>query len=105
MIFDMGDFTLRLEAEDYSRPVPHEVVDLNVTNMTHVCRASLLPIDMPVLGDGVFLWGEPVLRKYYTSYNLDAQQVGFAPSRQPGEPNQKGWDHETAADEATQINI
>jgi len=98
MIFDMGDFTIRLEAADYTRPLPQQIADANDTNTMHtVCRASLLPIDMPPLGDRVFLWGEPVLRKYYTSYNLDTQQVGFAPSRQPGESSDSAWEEEATA--------
>jgi len=81
LTFDLGDFEVVIEASDYSRPVPTQVKGFNSTepNVTHeVCRASLLPIDMPPLGDMVFVWGEPILKKYYTSYDLASQKVGFA---------------------------
>ena len=33
------------------------------------CRSLLLPVDLkPPLGPLVFIWGEPVLRRYYTVY-------------------------------------
>jgi len=81
IVFDMGDFEVVLEASDYSRPVPTDVegFDDDEPNVTHsVCRASLLPINMPAIGNTTFVWGEPVLRKYYTSYDLDGERVGFA---------------------------
>jgi len=82
LFFDVLDgFSVQLEAEDYSRPTPNAVPGEN--NVTHlVCRASLLPIEMPALGKKVFLWGEPVLQKYYTSYDSKWQRVGFALARQ-----------------------
>lgn len=53
--------------------------DPDEPNVTHsVCRASLLPIEMPHLGPKVFVWGEPVLKKYYTTYDLEGERVGFA---------------------------
>lgn len=79
--FDMGHFQVVLEAEDYSRPVLTKVVGFNSSepDTPHsVCRASLLPIDMPALGTTVFVWGEPVLKKYYTSYDLEGERVGFS---------------------------
>eukprot|EP00928_Gymnodinium_smaydae_P041736 TRINITY_DN281_c0_g1_i5.p1 TRINITY_DN281_c0_g1~~TRINITY_DN281_c0_g1_i5.p1 ORF type:complete len:591 (-),score=112.08 TRINITY_DN281_c0_g1_i5:123-1649(-) len=47
-----------------------------------ICRGSFLPVDMPTLGDKVFIWGEPVLQKYYTSYDSHLERVGFALSVQ-----------------------
>jgi len=81
IIFNMGDFEVVLEASDYSRPVPTDVegFDDDEPNVTSsICRASLLPINMPAIGNTTFVWGEPVLRKYYTSYDLDGERVGFA---------------------------
>lgn len=42
------------------------------------CRPTLMPIDLPApLGPNLFIWGEPVLRKYYTAYDWKRKQVGF----------------------------
>lgn len=79
--------SLRLDAEDYSRPAAMKVAS-KASNVAHtVCRASLLPVDLPALGSKVFIWGEPLLRKYYTAYNAGEKLVGFAPSRQPDSGN------------------
>jgi len=43
------------------------------------CRATMMPLDLPEpLGPKLFIWGEPVLRKYYTVYNWKEQSIGFA---------------------------
>jgi hypothetical protein len=43
------------------------------------CRPTLLPFDVEApLGPKLFIWGEPVLRKYYTTYDWQAKRVGFA---------------------------
>eukprot|EP00927_Polykrikos_kofoidii_P064943 TRINITY_DN60749_c0_g1_i1.p1 TRINITY_DN60749_c0_g1~~TRINITY_DN60749_c0_g1_i1.p1 ORF type:complete len:492 (-),score=73.82 TRINITY_DN60749_c0_g1_i1:159-1634(-) len=43
------------------------------------CRPALVAIDLPVpLGPKMFIWGEPVLRKYYTAFDIDKRRVGFA---------------------------
>jgi len=47
-----------------------------------VCRASLLPVQMPTLGPKVFIWGEPVLRRYYTVYHAGRKEIGFAVAKQ-----------------------
>eukprot|EP00401_Gymnodinium_catenatum_P042467 CAMPEP_0117499194 /NCGR_PEP_ID=MMETSP0784-20121206/22115_1 /TAXON_ID=39447 /ORGANISM="" /LENGTH=425 /DNA_ID=CAMNT_0005294325 /DNA_START=79 /DNA_END=1356 /DNA_ORIENTATION=+ len=83
VIFDMGDFVVQLDAVDYSRPTASQV-RLDGSNISHtVCRASLLPVDMPPLGKLVFIWGEPVLSKYYTSYDHARKRIGFAPAAHP----------------------
>jgi hypothetical protein len=78
---------VNLEAEDYSRPAPMPVPSKNGGAPTSVCRASLLPVEMPALGPTIFIWGEPVLRRYYTAYDAGNKQIGFAPSRQPAALN------------------
>jgi len=74
---------VQLEAEDYSRPAPMKVPSKTGGVATSVCRASLLPVDMPNLGSKIFIWGEPVLRRYYTTYDAGEKRIGFAPARQP----------------------
>lgn len=42
------------------------------------CRPAVLSLRMPApLGPKLFIWGEPVLRKYYTVYSWAEQRVGF----------------------------
>jgi len=42
------------------------------------CRATMMPLDLPEpLGPKLFIWGEPVLRKYYTVYDWKEQRIGF----------------------------
>lgn len=96
IFFDLGGFSVRLDAADYSRPAVSHIhrgsataaggesvaSDEPVTpssSKSSFCRASLLPVELPEqLGPKVFLFGEPVLRKYYTAYDLRSQRVGFA---------------------------
>eukprot|EP00928_Gymnodinium_smaydae_P003555 TRINITY_DN11266_c0_g1_i1.p1 TRINITY_DN11266_c0_g1~~TRINITY_DN11266_c0_g1_i1.p1 ORF type:complete len:626 (+),score=130.37 TRINITY_DN11266_c0_g1_i1:95-1879(+) len=44
-----------------------------------MCRSLLLPVAMESpLGAKMFIWGEPMLRKYYTVYDWGRNRVGFA---------------------------
>lgn len=74
-----------LTNEDYSRPAPVNVsVPKENGNATQdlYCRSMLLPVSMPPpLGPKIFIWGEPVLRKYYTVYDWGEKQIGFSPAR------------------------
>jgi len=46
---------------------------------TPKCQPSMMPLDLPEpLGPKLFIWGEPVLRKYYTVYDSEHMQIGFA---------------------------
>mmetsp|Transcript_11219 Transcript_11219/g.35607 ORF Transcript_11219/g.35607 Transcript_11219/m.35607 type:complete len:542 (-) Transcript_11219:239-1864(-) len=55
------------------------------------CRPTLMPIDLPApLGPKLFIWGEPVLRKYYTQYNWQDKKIGFGLARHT-------WQEEAAA--------
>lgn len=77
--FDLGDFTVSLTAEDYSRPVPFNMTVPNTDSSQLFCRSLLLPVDMKApLGPKVFIWGEPVLKRYYTVYDTEKKQVGFS---------------------------
>jgi len=83
--FDLGETVVTLNVEDYSRPQP-----FNITNPSNpqesgklFCRSLLLPVDMaPPLGPKVFIWGEPVLRRYLTVYDLAEKRVGFSVANQ-----------------------
>lgn len=77
-----GDQHINLELlpSDYSRPA---AVTLKAEGKAtrSICRASLMPISLGE-GSNTFLFGEPVLRRYYTTYDWGAQQVGFALAQQ-----------------------
>lgn len=83
LTLDLGNFTMELDASDYSRPAPMQIPSTTPGDAPrNICRASLLPVDMPSLGPMVFILGEPLLRRYYTAFDGKRQRVGFAPSRQ-----------------------
>lgn len=89
--FNLGDFNLTLGPEDYSRPKPLLINNTKVNKSQIVCRASLLPVDMSEsLGAKVFILGEPVLRKYYTTYDWGRRQIGFSLAVQPADPHAAG---------------
>eukprot|EP00928_Gymnodinium_smaydae_P087858 TRINITY_DN72048_c0_g1_i1.p1 TRINITY_DN72048_c0_g1~~TRINITY_DN72048_c0_g1_i1.p1 ORF type:complete len:492 (+),score=117.98 TRINITY_DN72048_c0_g1_i1:317-1792(+) len=51
------------------------------------CHPTLMPVDLPEpIGPKLFIWGEPVLRKYYTTYDWEKKRIGFALAshRRPG---------------------
>jgi len=84
--FHLGDFNLTLGPEDYSRPMPLQINSTKTNKSQIVCRASLLPVDMAeAMGNKVWILGEPLLRKYYTTYDWGRKQIGFAPSAQTPE--------------------
>merc|ERR550525_667123 len=66
--------------EDYSRPKPFNMtMPESEEGWQLTCRSLLLPLDIEApLGPLVFIWGEPVLRKYLTIYDWGTKQVGFA---------------------------
>eukprot|EP00418_Pyrodinium_bahamense_P068501 CAMPEP_0179091262 /NCGR_PEP_ID=MMETSP0796-20121207/41680_1 /TAXON_ID=73915 /ORGANISM="Pyrodinium bahamense, Strain pbaha01" /LENGTH=486 /DNA_ID=CAMNT_0020788849 /DNA_START=58 /DNA_END=1514 /DNA_ORIENTATION=- len=75
-----GGAVVFLTEEDYSRPKPINMTAPSLTNGWDLfCRSLLLPVDMkPPMGPLVFIWGEPVLRKYLTVYDWTKRQIGFA---------------------------
>jgi len=81
-----GGVSVSLGVEDYSRPTPFNMTMPNSSAWRLFCRSLLLPVDMAApLGPKVFIWGEPMLRRYYTSYDLAQKRVGFALARSPEE--------------------
>eukprot|EP00971_Amphidinium_carterae_P119382 2364549-Amphidinium_carterae.1 len=52
--------------------------------MQLMCRGLLLPVDMAApMQPRTFIWGEPLLRKYYTVYDAANYRIGFASARSP----------------------
>lgn len=83
--FDLGGFSVELTAADYSRmgPASMLVAGGGPKERRDFCRASLLPVDLgkSPLGSKVFVFGEPVLRRYYTVFDVGEKQMGFAKAR------------------------
>merc|ERR1719262_1002249 len=53
-----------------------------------MCRSLFLPVDMkPPFGPKLFIWGEPVLRRYLTVYDLANKRIGFSLARQTQQPS------------------
>lgn len=81
-----GGPTLSLQVEDYSRPTPFNMSmpPAAAEKWKLFCRSLLLPVDIPEpLGPKVFIFGEPVLRRYYTVYDFAQRQIGFSLARTP----------------------
>eukprot|EP00439_Symbiodinium_sp_Y106_P059372 s345_g8.t1 len=70
-----GGSTIELSAEEFSRPAPTAVTSSATGKIHSVCRALLVPVEMPAISDKVFLFGEPVLQKHASSFQ---NEQGFA---------------------------
>lgn len=85
LTFELSDTVdVALDASDYSRPAALEIQEHEDDPVQYLCRAALLPVDMPPLGTRVFLFGEPVLQKYYTAYDAESARIGLALSIDSG---------------------
>jgi len=81
-------FTFDIDSEDYYRPKLSYIQtpgdDDGPGFSREICRASLMPLPpMPELGEKPFIWGEPVLQKFYTSYDTFNQKIGIAIAAKP----------------------
>jgi cathepsin D len=83
-----NNFTITLQAEDYTRPAAlsrnqssnqSTVVAAAPNEEPKVrCWPTLMPLSLPEpLGPKLYIWGEPVLRKYYTLFDWESKQIGF----------------------------
>merc|ERR1719252_46867 len=69
--------------EEAVQPPPHSQPPENEEEAEQqkakmMCEPMLMSLDLEEpLGPKLWILGEPVLRKYYTVYNLQAQSVGF----------------------------
>jgi len=82
--FDLGETVVSLTPEDYSRPTPFNMTLPSQDKWRLFCRSLLLPVEMAApLGPKVFIWGEPMLRRYYTIYDLENHRIGFSLAKQP----------------------
>merc|ERR1719515_643958 len=67
--FVMGDHVLNMKPDDY------------IDKSSDGCEVSLMPLDVPPPNGPLFIFGDPFLRKYYTSYDRSTNKVGFAAAR------------------------
>eukprot|EP00928_Gymnodinium_smaydae_P080757 TRINITY_DN64398_c0_g1_i1.p1 TRINITY_DN64398_c0_g1~~TRINITY_DN64398_c0_g1_i1.p1 ORF type:complete len:530 (-),score=50.57 TRINITY_DN64398_c0_g1_i1:61-1575(-) len=55
------------------------------------CRSLLLPVDLKgAMGPKMFIWGEPMLRKYYTVYDYGQNRIGFSVAKRPDVTHARG---------------
>jgi cathepsin D len=88
--FDVEGGTISLGPGDYTRAAM-KADDWDETRVSEValrerlgnCHTTLMGFDVPEpLGPKLFILGEPVLRKYYTEYDLQNKRIGFGLARQ-----------------------
>jgi len=72
--FVMGEHELKLNPQDY------------VDKGSNGCEVSLMELDVPPPNGPLFVFGDPFLRKYYTSYDSQNSKVGFAAARHMDTP-------------------
>jgi len=70
--FVVGGNILNLKPQDY------------VDKGSDGCEVSLMPLDVPPPNGPLFIFGDPFLRKYYTSYDRENNRIGFAVATHPG---------------------
>lgn len=60
-------------------------IDLNATNVTRHCSPRTIAVNLSApVGPKLFILGEPVLHRYYTVYDWENLQVGFALANNKG---------------------
>jgi len=70
--FIIGNHILNLQANDY------------VDRSEDGCSVALMTLDIPPPKGPLFIFGDPFLRKYYTVYDRENMNVGFALAKHPG---------------------
>jgi len=87
LVFELADgFKITLKPEDYSRQSvsstpANATAGKAGTESSIICRPTMMPLELPApLGPKLFIWGEPVLRQYYTVYDWEKQRIGFGKS-------------------------
>lgn len=76
--FVIGGYILNLAPRDYVDKTGH------LWNKGSYCTVSLMSLDVPPPNGPLFVFGIPFLQKYYTVYDQQTSQVGFAVARHAG---------------------
>lgn len=105
---DLGNFTIALRPEDYMRrePVnrtkhsgrPCGTMQSSGQPCSSRCTPRIMPVNiMAPLGPNLFIFGEPVLHRYYTVYDWLAPRIGFGIARtQKGHEGEQQQRHSSA---------
>merc|ERR1719231_9001 len=74
----------RVAGDDSAFAEPDRAVGADIANGGKTCRPKLMPVNMaPPLGPNLFLLGEPLLKRYYTTFEWKNPRVGFALAAKP----------------------
>lgn len=79
--FELEGIVVKLGPRDFGRK--HTSRGNSTHNETFFCVPMIMELDLPEsLGKKTFIFGEPLLQKYYTAFdtNRDAPRVGFTPA-------------------------
>lgn len=84
--YDFEEFTVSIPVHDYTRPRPTNVTSNSTEQGWEMtCRSSVLYKDYAELpgpkGQRVFIWGKPMLHRYYTVYDWGLSMIGLAVAR------------------------
>lgn len=72
--FELQGATLTLRAEDYA-----------TSDDGKPCESSISTLDLPEQFAGVFILGEPLLRRYYSVFDWSTEKIGFGVAAKPSE--------------------
>lgn len=126
---DLGNFTVILDPADYARPEfidededapddtvadnrtePEQGIKLSAEGLAvseseeNACVPMVMFIDLPEpLHPRTLILGEPVLQRYYTVFDADQKQVGFAPALHAASKPTVRSEH--SAETSTQVSI
>mmetsp|Transcript_37710 Transcript_37710/g.90561 ORF Transcript_37710/g.90561 Transcript_37710/m.90561 type:complete len:485 (+) Transcript_37710:195-1649(+) len=83
--FVVGDAELVLSPAEFAHPIRRPRRPHSLTRRLHPaeqCEALIMAIDIPKpMGPNFFILGEPVMRKYLTTFDRTTMQIGFALAR------------------------
>lgn len=72
--FQLHGHTLNMEPEDY----------MDKDNAGATCSFSILPLELPPPKKGLFILGDPFLRRFVTVFDRAGSRVGFAAAKRAG---------------------
>jgi hypothetical protein len=85
ILIELRNFNVTLQPEDYMRQLPAPAIAspgdnaLPAERQEKLCKPRIVGVNMPTtIGAKTFILGQPLLHRYYTVYDFDGPQVGFA---------------------------